>query len=208
MASGGLRCLSGRKISGVPPNIRVRTGSYPIAPVQSEAQPMNAVAAFRHQQGFTLIELTIVIVVVGILMALALARFADVGADARIAKAQSILDAVRSASQVTRAAARARNQIGAIGTVPVDGVSIATNYGYPQALAAGNGARGIAEAAGLDTSDRNNDGVTLTGGAATGGTGLVIEVNGAGTLANCAVSYTAPSAAGAPPTVSIVTTGC
>jgi len=36
----------------------------------------------------------------------------------------------------------------------------------------------------------------------------VIEVNGAATLATCAVSYTAPSAANATPTITLVTTGC
>jgi len=73
------------------------------------------------------------------------------GADARQAKAQSILGAVRSAAQVTRAGALVRGQTGATGSVSVDGVSIVTNYGYPQALAAGNGATGIVDAAGLDT---------------------------------------------------------
>jgi len=115
---------------------------------------------------------------------------------------------VRSAAQVTRAAALVRNQTGATGTVSVDGVSIVTNYGYPQALSATQGATGIVDAAGLDTSASNNDAITLTGGAATGGTALVIEVNGAATLATCAVSYTAPSAANATPTITLVTTGC
>jgi MSHA pilin protein MshA len=168
---------------------------------------MNPAAASRDPRGFTLVELVIVILIIGILSALALPRFMNMGSDARAAKAEAILDAVQSGARVVRAAAVVHNAIGPVGTVQIDGVSISTVYGYPAASAANNGAGGIADAAGLDTSGGNSDQITL---ASASNSALLIELNGAPAsgASKCAVSYTAPTAADQPPTIALVTSGC
>jgi MSHA pilin protein MshA len=62
-------------------------------------QAMTAIAS-RKEQGFTLIELVMVIVILGILAAFALPRFADFGSEAQTASLDGAIGATKSAASI------------------------------------------------------------------------------------------------------------
>jgi MSHA pilin protein MshA len=145
----------------------------------------------RSQGGFTLIELVVVIVVLGILAAFALPKFANLGGDARAASLRAAKGAMATSSALVHAVALANP--GAT-SVAVEGVQVTLTHAYP---AAGTEAeqRQFAELAGLSEND-----YTLTPDK----DGLLVSPKGASAAnaaSRCFVSYQPPAAAGRTPRI-------
>lgn len=137
---------------------------------------MNQVASLRKngQAGFTLIELIVVIVILGILAATALPRFADLGADARLAKMNAARGAIRGAAGMYHGrwlAAGSPTAGGTYDTIAVNGSGYPTNASIVAAAGLTDYDVSLTATAGTIAADTNHTACLITYTAADGTVG-------------------------------------
>lgn len=178
-----------------------------------------------------MIELIVVIVILGILSAVALPRFTNIQRDARIAKLNAARGAVQAAAAMIHGAALARGGVADAAICPANfgpnpaiannTTNVCTEFGRVQIV---NGyptanVLGVVNATGLISTFFTAGGVaaanialapegySVAGGGAAAGAVQTFQVRG-GTPATCFFTYTAPAANAAPAVSAVTTTGC
>jgi MSHA pilin protein MshA len=154
----------------------------------------------KLQQGFTLIELVVVITILGILAAFAIPRFASLDSNARVAAINGLAGSLRSAASLAHSMYLAAGNAPA--TVTMEGSAVALTNGYPSASTTAAPTTGITAA----LQDTSSFTPTYIAGPPTGTSWTTSSA--ATTPASCIVTYTSSTAANTSPVITAVTTGC
>jgi MSHA pilin protein MshA len=85
----------------------------------------------QKQAGFTLIELVVVIVILGILAATAAPKFIDLTGDAKGAVLEGVKGSLNSAADLAHAKALVQSQTKVTGAISAAGTTINLKYGWP-----------------------------------------------------------------------------
>jgi MSHA pilin protein MshA len=140
----------------------------------------------KLQKGFTLIELVIVIVILGLLAATALPRFSNLTQSARVATLNGLAGGLRGAVSIARATQLVTPGAASNDPVNMDGISITMVNSWPAAATVSNVLTDIT-------------GFTFNG-AVTPATFTLVT--------GCRVEYTESGSNGAFPLIQVVSTSC
>ncbi|MBE3653168.1 type II secretion system protein [Vibrio navarrensis] len=162
----------------------------------------------KRQGGFTLIELVVVIVILGILAVTAAPRFLNLQGDAREASLQGLKGAMDGAAGIVygKSAIEGEETVskGAATTPAAGGVN--THFGYP-----------TAETTGIQVAVNGlpEDWETAVSGSGAAGAQYLATFSTDGTLTpaqivatNCFVSYTEAASSSSAPSIVVTSTGC
>lgn len=159
----------------------------------------------RNNGGFTLIELIVVIVILGILAVTAAPKFIDLQSDARLATLNGMKAAINSAVSLAYGKSLVTGQEKLKdGSITINGSPVAVCYGYPCAAATK-----IQKV--LDIGDFKACTAGVAGdwcfedGADSASSIKIFVANGYSSGSKCYVEYTQPDASGKAPTVALPT---
>ncbi|GIU25805.1 hypothetical protein TUM4637_11570 [Shewanella hafniensis] len=184
----------------------------------------------KRQQGFTLIELVVVIIILGILAVTAAPKFINLQGDARASTIQGMKGAIQGANSLVYSKAALLGIEGAdTGSVDVLGNTVAGTpatatddvpvvYGYMAATKAAlekgmdvkfntGTSPSSAVPSGEDAADWIIDDTT-TGSATIWQRGAPADVTTTGSEASCKIVYKQAASAGALPTITVTDNGC